>query len=345
MDPAQCLRCPEPGCRTILIGDDREELMEFMYDHQDSKHRKRFEDTKLGRLPIEVLVKIFSYVTPECKRCFRQSELLKLRSVCKKMRELTKLPDFYKEIKLGSDLCALPPQWIFESIIKRSGAQLKKISCDWENRTFLYHALRKRGGIIQKICIEGIVGEDLRVGNTWHDATGLEITGTQIASILKYVNGLNPRALTNIQFGTSDLIWISFDLAEDPGIYALAKNNRRKYPLFSRIVSLNLMRVGQHLAQHLAQANHAMRCITSLNRVTFRCSMPFLGSEDKLIRQIKDRIEEHDFISLDDISLSLRWKCYRINIVLCRKGEPPSLDPRLGFETFLKGMRKLKDPL
>ena len=74
-----------------MIGDDLEELTEFMFAHKDSKHRKRSEETNLGRLPIEVVVKILSYVTPQCKRCFRQSELFELRSVCKKMRQLTKL--------------------------------------------------------------------------------------------------------------------------------------------------------------------------------------------------------------------------------------------------------------
>ena len=344
MDPAQCLRCREPDCRTIIIGDDPRELMKFMDEHEHSKHTKRFEDTNLGRLPIEILVKILSYVTPECKKCFRQSELFKLRSVCKRMRELTKLPDFYKEIKLGREkayrghLCPLPPEWIFQSIIKRSGAQLKTMTCDWDNRTSLYHALQKRGGIIQKIRIG-------RVGNMWQEASKLEMSGSQIASILKYVNGLNPRALKNIRFGTSNYTWLSFDLTEDPGILDLAKKSLRKYPLFSKIVGLNIKTVGQHHAVCIAFADHGMQYITSLKRVTIQFSMSNSVAETKVIRSIKDLIGPCDFIAFDDISLSTRLFSYDINLVLSRKGEHQSNDARLGFEAFLKRLRKIQDPL
>ena len=312
-----------------MIGDDLEEMTEFMFAHKDSKHRKRFEETNLGRLPIEITVKILGYVTPQCRRCFHQSELFKLRSVCKGMRRLTRLPDFYKEIKLGQSFCSLPPEWIFQSIIKRSGSQLKKISCDWENRKSLYYAIQKRGGVIEKICIG-------KVCNTWQDCTNMWISGTQMATILQHVNGHNPRALKSIQFGTSDYIWLSFDLA---------RKSKPIEPLFSRIIGLNLHRNGYHLAECIAFANHAMRYIYSLQRVTVTCWMSFNGSETELVRLVQKRVEDHELYSLEDIHVTHRRYSYNINMVLGRKGGHPSKDPRLGFEKFKIGLKKFKDPL
>ena len=201
---------------------------------------------------------------------------------------------------------------------------MKYFTCDFENRTFLYHALQKRGGVIQNIAIG-------HVGARWIEASSLGITGAQIANILRRVNDLNPRALTNIRFGTSDHIWMSFDLS---------KRKRRTEPLHSRIVGLNFKRVGPPLEEASAIANLAMRCIPSLKRVTIRWSTPCPGTEATLIRLIQNRIEEHDLMSLEDISILKPRNSYEINMVLCRRGEPPEQNPRLGFQSFLKGMRK-----
>lgn len=59
-----------------------------------------FEETNLGRLPPEILLKIFGYVVPNCKNCFRQRDLLKMGMVCKNLNELTKTSDLYREIRL-----------------------------------------------------------------------------------------------------------------------------------------------------------------------------------------------------------------------------------------------------
>ena len=64
----QTLRCPEEGCNmTITVtGGDTREAKEFMELHKHTKH------WNIDRLPNEILIKMFSYVVPDCKDCFRQ---------------------------------------------------------------------------------------------------------------------------------------------------------------------------------------------------------------------------------------------------------------------------------
>ena len=76
-----------------------------MLVHKDLKHRKSFEKTQLGSLPQEILIMILGYVVPDCNKCFLQRDLLKLGSVCKKLNELVKISDLYKEINLSGECC------------------------------------------------------------------------------------------------------------------------------------------------------------------------------------------------------------------------------------------------
>ena len=112
--------------------------------------------------------------------------------------------------------------------------------------------------------------------------------------------------LTNLHFRSSYIYGIyvkeiAFTLSQ----------NRRKKDFHSRIIGLKLEYIDHILAVHIATL--AMWNIKSLQRVTIRCSIPFHGSEAKLIRLIKKRIEEHadGLFSLDDISFISFIYCLR----------------------------------
>ena len=61
MASVKTLECREYGCNTKMIGEDTAELQEYMELHKASKHRNTFENTNLGRLPTEILLKILGY--------------------------------------------------------------------------------------------------------------------------------------------------------------------------------------------------------------------------------------------------------------------------------------------
>ena len=97
------LRCTEFGCSMAISGEDERELTEIMEGHKYAKHCKIFEETNLGRLPNEILLKIVGYALADIdikKTCLKQRNLFKLGSVCKRMYELTTGAEFYKEITL-----------------------------------------------------------------------------------------------------------------------------------------------------------------------------------------------------------------------------------------------------
>ena len=119
MAPKPVFKCPEDGCGMYMVGVDATEWEEFIPFHKYLKHSKNFEKTDLGRLPMEVLLKILGYVVTDCKDCFLQRDLLRLGMVCKKLNQLTKLPDFYKQIQLSDVCCPLPSSDVFDRMIGR----------------------------------------------------------------------------------------------------------------------------------------------------------------------------------------------------------------------------------
>ena len=110
-----------------MIGEDTAELQEYMELHRASKHRKILEYTVLGNLPTEILLKILGYVTPDCKDCFQQREIIKLGAVCKRLNELVKAPELYKEIRFIGKCCPMPPRSLRKDIFKNRGSQLKRL--------------------------------------------------------------------------------------------------------------------------------------------------------------------------------------------------------------------------
>ena len=105
---------------------------------------RSFEDTNLGRLPPEILLMILGYVVPNCKECFRQRDLLQLGMVCKRLYELTKTADLYREIRLTEKCCPLPSVNIFEAMLDVSGAQLRKVTFDPRSMEMLSHAVLEK---------------------------------------------------------------------------------------------------------------------------------------------------------------------------------------------------------
>ena len=82
-----------------------------------------------------------SYIVPDCKKCFLQRDLLRLGSVCRKFNELTKVADFYKEIKLSDECCSLPTPQVLAQMLNKSGSKLKKIVCSYKCEYLLYVAV------------------------------------------------------------------------------------------------------------------------------------------------------------------------------------------------------------
>ena len=101
-------KCPEDGCPLVISGVNSEELADIVQVHKRVIHRKIFEETRLGKLPPEIMLKILRYVTPDCRKCFRQRDLLRLGTVCKKLNQLTKTADLFREIRLTDECCPLP---------------------------------------------------------------------------------------------------------------------------------------------------------------------------------------------------------------------------------------------
>ena len=239
------LKCPEYGCYFMVSGQEQDaaELTEFMSTHKYSKHSKNFADTVLGRLPPEILLMILGYVVPDCKNCFRQRYLLNLGLVCKKLNQLTKAAEFYREVTLSAGSlhcagslhyrCPIPELQDLDKMLATSGAKLKTIKrvtvehckrqlqtytatvnhfCAEENIKRLFHrTIEKCGSSIENICIEY---------NRFHE----------VSEVLQTFNRfLNPPALVNLTFKRGRYT-ATLQLDNDSG----------HKPLFSRIHGLSV---------------------------------------------------------------------------------------------------------
>ena len=171
-----------------VTGVSATELLEIKSRHKDMNHRKRFEETKLGSLPPEILLKIMGYLVPDCKSCFLQRDLLRLGSVCKKLNHLTKVTDFYKEIKLSDECCPLPTTQALGAMLEKSGSKLKKIVCNYKCKELLSIAVLQCGDTIQEIHVEDFGKE------------AIPFKWRKWSCMLNDMNRLNPTLLTHIQF-------------------------------------------------------------------------------------------------------------------------------------------------
>ena len=104
------LKCTEFGCSMAISGQDETELYQIMEGHKYAKHCKIFEETNLGRLPNEILLKIVHYALAgidNSKTYLKQRNLFKLGSVCKRLNDLTRGAEFYRDITL-TKFCFFP---------------------------------------------------------------------------------------------------------------------------------------------------------------------------------------------------------------------------------------------
>ena len=176
---------------------------------------RSFEDTNLGRLPPEILLMILGYVVPNCKECFRQRDLLQLGMVCKRLYELTKTADLYREIRLTEKCCPLPSVNIFEAMLDISGAQLRKVTFDHRShRSLLSHiVLEKCRDTIKEIEVE----EQGRIGRR--------------PEMWRKVSSFNLPALTRLEFNYS----------KTSTRFTLAPMDHKDMPFLSRIQSIDFL--------------------------------------------------------------------------------------------------------
>ena len=222
------LRCPEKGCDVVIIGSDDGEFEDMMAVHKHKQH------WNIGCLPNEIILKIFSYVYPECRRsrvhcndCFQQSEIIKLARVSKRFYELTKSPVLYRELKVDYALCwkALsdkrnkcpkPPMSLVKEVMSR-GAQLRRVLSD--NVEVIDHAFSNHGSSVK------------------------EISTTNLAPVLEHASKMkfNPKALLKLNF---KLVAKQSNYYYGSGSFILIPENQDSDSYLSRIGELRVEFLG-----------------------------------------------------------------------------------------------------
>ena len=168
----------------VISGVNAEELADIIQVHKRVSHRKTFEETRLGKLPPEIMLKILGYVTPDCRKCFRQRDLLRLGTVCKKLNQLTKTADLFREIRLTDECCPLPTVEVLTGMLENSGAKTRKIVCSYKCRELLFKALHICGDTVEKIQVKSKEGS----------------SNEEFSMLLKYMTQFNLEALTLFTF-------------------------------------------------------------------------------------------------------------------------------------------------
>ena len=334
-----CQECPYDGCTTIIMGNDWKTLMKF---HTDCKHGSRFEETNLGRLPLEILIKIIWYDMPESFEC-QQRYFLSLASVCKKLNEVIKCPELYRELNLPETRALSVP--FFKKMIRDCGSQLRKFTCGGKNERLLLPTLKKCGDTLREVHVNGK-------------------TPVGIADRLVQISKLNPTALKHLQFN---------DITRTiEGNLALTLDQRNSDEhLISRIVGLTIDFDGIRIpkAEALKHDDYrvkkweAMRTkvvrlvalavcgIQTLQKVSVRfCN--HLGVSEQLMGRFKEFLGKQDSLSLYQFSYSElrevqpqqawkypRWVC---DMTWKNNGKLPQKNPSEAFKTFLQGLREIK---
>ena len=305
-------KCPEEGCPMDIRGMHAEEMTEILLVHNKFNHRKSFERTPLGKLPPEIMLKILGYVIPDCKKCFLQRNLMRLGLVCKKLNQLTKTADLYREVRLTDECCPLPTLATFASMIENSGAKMKRINCNYRCKDLLSVALQRWGDVIEQVHVENM-----------NELSSLHVP----ALMLEDINWTNPKGLKLIKFKN-----ITFTVAK----------KTRKEPFCSRIYDLNINWIDTDIPSIGYCAlfpSFALRHIKSLHRVTVN----FLTD---------DPITTKSFFQqgLDPNTLPSHYKLlsnYKegdgsLEITVERSTEYPQfeMDPESAFNAFLWEMKE-----
>ena len=121
--------------------------------------------------------------------------------MCRKFNELTKVADFYKEIKLSDECCSLPTPQVLAQMLNKSGSKLKKIVCSYKCEYLLYVAVANCRDTIREIHVEDFGS----------------IRRLDIASnMMRDIDRLNPKSLVNIRFKNITFT-LSRKMGNEPG--------------------------------------------------------------------------------------------------------------------------------
>ena len=311
---AKVVECPKTGCNLKITGDNVEELRELMAVHKDLQHRESFEKTPLGRLPLEILIKIVGYAAGGCFQ-----HRLKLGLVCNRMREVVKFADVCKDIDLTTKCCPLPPMTVFEEMLKSCGTPIKVI---WSINAveYLHHTLKKKGDSIQEIS--------LRFYND------IDIPFRETADMLDRLTELNPSSLTRIT---------------NPHLTLSLAEKKEDEEFISRIVGMKFT-YARRLKEDTCPrvVTHGLHDIPSMKKVTLYKHLSPRPRQE--ILDFKDAMSKNYSLQHYDISsehhLIFEWHVpmHSIEVSIMRSEKFPnglqSLDPEAGFTTFLEFLRE-----
>ena len=345
-----CQRCLYENCDIVIMGNDSKNLMKF---HIDSKHGVSFEKTNLGRMPPEILLRILGYVVPDCRTCFQQKYILELGSVCKKLNEIIKSPELYRELihkdflasfHSASNYCNPAveivterlSQSFFEKMIKNHGSQLRKITFGEGKEKMILHSLKTRGDTIQEIYEIGIKHK-------------------KISRRLTQISRINPVALSRLVFDVNCSNSPLGDFVSPiyfPLVAFTLSQKRSKEPLHSRIRELKVARANipfsyDDLAGDATFVAQAICGIQNLQKVTIRYPetiyVPGTAEILTVLITFKDCLERDESLSPYHISYSEERKLENgfrkeVDITWRRRSKLPQLNPDEAFKMFLKGL-------
>ena len=354
-----CQECPYDSCTTIIMGNDWRMLMKF---HTDSKHGIPFEETNLGRMPLEILLKILWYIMPEDFRR-QQRNIPRLASVCKRLNEVTKCPELYREICLSNYTRAVSLPF-FKKMIRDYGSQLRKFTCGGENGRLLLPTLKKCGDTIQEVHVSGKITKN-----------GTSQTPVGIAVWLAKISKLNPKALRHLQFN-------EITHAMEGELAFTLEQRKSDQDFSSRIVGLKIDFDGiydeadDEAADKKWEAKRfntaklvalAICGIPTLQKVTvIFCTLLDISEQLMVFEDVseqlnvfKDFIVEQDSLSLRQISYSelrkvtvyrgldlsgypMYYKCWECDITWKSNGVLTVKTPSETFNMFLQGLREIK---
>ena len=327
-------KCPMESCEMFMSGVSEAEWLEYLPIHKKLAHRNTFEETELGRLPPEILLKILGYIVPDCKRCFLQRDLLKLGSVCKRLNEIIKAPDLYKEINLSDECCPLPTKKVFEKMVEQSGSQLKRIRGNYKCRDLLSIAVTKCGNVLQEIHVEEP-----------KEYSSLEVP----ADMMLDISRLNPLALIKMRFQN-----VSFELTRK-------MRGKGEKQLFERIHELSIswnfnreinfkkaynisdrLRDYSFIRDFMKFPTFALLLIQGLKRVILTMALPnYIQLNDETDSKLREKLAALDSSLSHNI-------CYKkgtqtLEITTESKSEIDQLqnEPETAFKAFLEYMPRL----
>ena len=298
---------PRRECEVIVSGHDTEDLTEMLTLHKHSKL------CNLGRLPNEILIKIFGYVVPNCKTCFRQREILRLGSVSKRFNELIKSAELYREINLTYCPDHPPfPTTMINRIIQGNVSQMKTLICEIpENQidAFGYDYLHFK--------VKSFI-----------------FLHQELAKLLEDVSQLNPTALTHLEVRTNTPRHHSVN-------FILTKKNNSE-PFFERLQSMRINFEDMSFCEYWAiLAVGALACIQSLDQMTvrFHSTSADLSEAFRLFKRYIEEKHNSDSAFHVEVHHEVKKKehCWVADITRKLKtNNPAPWNPARSFRIFLK---------